>query len=129
RPPAGLSNVVAIASGGGHCLALKPDGTVFGWGDNDSGQALGVASNSLGHLVFGTVAIGGQVLSNVVAIAAGSRCSLALRKDGTVVGWGSNGFHQTDVPAGLTNVVAIAAGENFCLALTTNGDSSAPALH
>jgi alpha-tubulin suppressor-like RCC1 family protein len=45
---------------------------------------------------------------------------MALKTDGTVVAWGENGFHQTDVPAGLSNVVAIAAGENFGLAITTN---------
>jgi len=30
-PPTGLSNVVAIAAGNGHSLALKEDGTVVGW--------------------------------------------------------------------------------------------------
>jgi alpha-tubulin suppressor-like RCC1 family protein len=42
-PPPGLSNVVAIASGGGtqgaaHSVALKADGTVVVWGDNFYGQ-------------------------------------------------------------------------------------------
>ena len=30
--PAGLSNVVAVAAGGQHSLALKADGTVVAWG-------------------------------------------------------------------------------------------------
>jgi hypothetical protein len=59
--PSGLSNVVAIAAGGWHSLALKADGAVLGWGRNDSGQ---------------TNVPGG--LSNVVAIAAGYAHSLAL---------------------------------------------------
>jgi hypothetical protein len=42
-------------------------------------------------------------LSNVVGIA---RQSIALKSDGTVVGWGA----YDDLPAGLSNVVAIATG-------------------
>jgi alpha-tubulin suppressor-like RCC1 family protein len=37
----GLTNIVAVAEGGGHSLALKRDGTVWAWGQNISGQ-LGV---------------------------------------------------------------------------------------
>ena len=32
--PGGLSNVVAVAGGGAHSLALRADGTVAAWGDN-----------------------------------------------------------------------------------------------
>jgi alpha-tubulin suppressor-like RCC1 family protein len=38
---AGLIDIVEIAEGGGHSLALKSDGTVWSWGQNISGQ-LGV---------------------------------------------------------------------------------------
>jgi alpha-tubulin suppressor-like RCC1 family protein len=38
---AGLTDIVALAEGGGHSLALKRDGTVWAWGQNLSGQ-LGV---------------------------------------------------------------------------------------
>jgi alpha-tubulin suppressor-like RCC1 family protein len=36
--PPGLSNVVAVAAGAYHSLALKADGTVVAWGDNTYGQ-------------------------------------------------------------------------------------------
>ena len=36
--PGGLSNVVAVAGGFYHSLALKSDGTVVAWGDNSYGQ-------------------------------------------------------------------------------------------
>jgi len=52
-----LSNIVSIATGGDHNLALRSDGTVVAWGDNRSGQT--------------NVPPG---LSNVVAIAAGGGC-------------------------------------------------------
>ena len=47
--------------------------------------------------------------------------SLALKADGTVVGWGDNSYGQTNIPAGLTNVVAIAAGDYHSLALKADG--------
>ena len=49
-----------------------------------------------------------------------SHQSLALKKDGTVVGWGRICGEPVIVPAGLSNVVAIAAGQTYCLAITTN---------
>ena len=56
----------------------------------------------------------------MVAIAAGDYHSLALRADGTVVGWGgSNG--QISIPPGATNVVAIAARGYDGLALRADG--------
>lgn len=120
--PSGLGNVVAVAAGEGHSLALKSDGTVVGWGSNRFGEATGVATTAFPHYSSGVVVIAGQPLSNVTAIAADSKFSLALRRDGTVVTWGYNGFHQADVPAGLKDVVAVAAGEGFCLAITTNSN-------
>ena len=55
--------------------------------------------------------------------------SLALKNDGTVVFWGFNPYHRTDVPTGLSNVVAIAAGQTFCLAITTNRASAEKLRH
>ena len=102
--PSTLSNVVAIAGGDYHSLALKSGGTVVAWGRNNSGQT--------------NVPLG---LTNVSAIAAGSSHSLALKADGTVLAWGNNTSGQTNVPPGLTNIVAIAAGDFFNLALGANG--------
>jgi trimeric autotransporter adhesin len=122
--PSALSNAVAISVGVGHYLALRADRTVFGWGLNGCGQATGTPTKTVPSDKYGTngvVAIDGQVLSNVVAVAAGSDYSLALRQDGTVVGWGRwHGLYPVPVPTGLTNVVAIAGGHGFCLAITTN---------
>src|SRR5204863_7101226 len=114
----------AIAAGADHALALKSDGTVFGWGSDNNGQSTGVVVPGSTN---GLVAFSGQVLSNVVAIAAGDGFSLGLRSDGTVVGWGQNTSGQASgvaVPAVsfvlgatvtlggqvLSNVVALSAG-------------------
>ncbi len=144
--PAGLTNVVAIAAGDYHDLALRADGQVRAWGNkgfDDYGQAtvpaglsnvVAVAGGSWHSLALRrdgqVVAWGlnghGQTtvpagLNDVVAIAGGGWHSLALRSDGRVVAWGNNGSGQTTVPAGLSNVVAIAAGENHSLALRADG--------
>jgi alpha-tubulin suppressor-like RCC1 family protein len=127
--PAGLSNVTAIAVGEAHSLALKNDGTVYGWGNNLCEQATGIENPKGQRNASGFVMHSGQVLSNVVAIAAGNQYgmfgmvthhSLALKRDGTVVGWGRICGGPVFVPEGLSNVVAIAAGQTFCLAITTN---------
>ena len=122
RVPDDMTNVVAIAAGTIHTLALKKDGTVMGFGYDEDGQATGVPTNQApddAHLSSGLVTIGGKVLNNVQAVAAHGLYSMALKRDGTIVMWGNKRFYR-DVPAGLTNVIAIAAGEGFCLAITTN---------
>ena len=141
--PGGLTDLVALATGGTHSLVLKADGTVVAWGNNGSGQTTvpaglsGVIAlaaggfHSLALKADGTVvAWGGNLsgqttvpagLSGVVTIAAGFSHSLALKADGTVVAWGDNGSGQTTVPAGLSGVIALAAGSAHSLALKADG--------
>ena len=80
--PASATNVVALAAGVYHSLALKADGTVVVWGDNGDG--------------WFTVP---DSVTNIVALAAGEVHNLALKADGTVIAWGYNGDGQTNVPA------------------------------
>ena len=102
--PPGLANVVAIAAGYQHSLALRSTGTVVDWGYN--GYSLTNVPTSV---------------TNAVAIADGGLHGLALRSSGTVVGWGYNSYGQTNVPASVTNAVAIAAGYYHSLALKSDG--------
>ncbi len=102
--PPGTTNVLAVAVGEYHALALRADGTVVGWGSDSFGQA--------------TAPIG---LTNAIAIAAGQFHSLALKADGTVIGWGRNDYDQTSIPAEATNSVAIAAGGSHSLVLRADG--------
>jgi alpha-tubulin suppressor-like RCC1 family protein len=37
-PVAGLTDIIMIAAGAGHGLALRRDGTVWAWGENVYGQ-------------------------------------------------------------------------------------------
>ncbi|GFZ93098.1 hypothetical protein GCM10008018_44290 [Paenibacillus marchantiophytorum] len=69
-------------------LAFKQDGTVWAWGNNQSGQL----GNGEGGSNAATSLIPTQVkgLSDVIAVAKGQGFSLALKKDGTVWAWGNN---------------------------------------
>jgi len=122
----GFSGIVAIAAGQYFTLALKSDGTVWGWGNNGYGQ-LGNATttNSSIPVKSGTV-------YDVVAIAAGQQHGVALRADGTVRDWGYNAYGQlgngtTNISyvavqaTGVANARAVAAGQNHTLALKNDG--------
>ncbi len=80
------NNLVTIAAGDSHGLALRTDGHVISWG-------------SVTNVPVD--------LTNVMAVAGGSGISMALRNDGTVMTWNSAG--QTNIPT-LSEVKMIAAG-------------------
>jgi len=92
--PVGLRDVSAIAAGVNHSLALKKDGTVVAWGNNDYGQS--------------TVPAG---LRNVRAIAAGDGYSMALKQYGIVVAWGRQS-------TGTTMASDVAAASNLAVTVT-----------
>jgi alpha-tubulin suppressor-like RCC1 family protein len=102
--PATVTNVVSLASGGDHNLALLNNGIVAAWGDNSYNQ-----NNVPGFL------------NQVVAVAEGDSHSLALEADGTVVAWGNSSVGQTNVPVGAQGAVALAAGAGFSQAVMPDG--------
>ncbi len=142
---AAVPDVVAVAAGDFHSLALRRDGTLWtgSWtfirgedripaGLNDvvaiaAGQYLSGAVRRDGSVViWGDTAFGlaspPAGLGGVRALDFGSRHALALREDGTVVAWGTgSNLGEQNVPAGLSGVVAISAGGNRSLALRRDG--------
>jgi alpha-tubulin suppressor-like RCC1 family protein len=104
--PAPGSNVVAVAAGRGHAIALLTNNSVVTWGlTNDPGNTMPTNLN----------------LTNLSAVACGWGFNLALSSDGKVFAWGDNSYFQTDVPSDLTNATAIAAGRYHSLALRADG--------
>ncbi|HLY74751.1 MAG TPA: RCC1 repeat-containing protein [Planctomycetota bacterium] len=126
----GLSGVIAVGAGSNYDLALRSDGTVWGWGDNSTGQ-MGAATSSA--LQSTPVQIPG--LSSIVAIAAGYDHGMALASDGSVWTWGNNSTGQlgnglftfvasANLPAqvpDLTGVISISAGQQTSLAIRQDG--------
>jgi alpha-tubulin suppressor-like RCC1 family protein len=120
----GLTDVSSVAAGctvwweSCHSLALKRDGTVWAWGDNDSGQ-LGDETTT-GRMT--PLQIGG--LSDVVAIAARNFANahdVAVKSDGTVWEWPAAGRSTPAQVAGLSGIVAVAEGFAHTLALRRDG--------
>lgn len=125
----GLTNVTAIAVGLDHSLALRGDGTVVAWGQNDVCQ---LGQNDTTTRSAATPVPG---LANVTAIAAGGAHSFALRSDGAIFAWGFNANGQLGlgsvstaacVPTRVTaldgrGVVELAAGGFHSLARTGLG--------
>ncbi|MFC1742761.1 RCC1 domain-containing protein [Candidatus Riflebacteria bacterium] len=116
-----LTDVIAIAAGYYHSLAVKSDGTAWAWGSHDSGQLgiggdadsyqytpvqVGVApptsSSSSTTSSSSSTTTGAPPpapnsilpISGVIAVAAGYEHSLALRSDGTVWAWGYDSSGQ-----------------------------------
>ena len=115
-----------ISATGGFATVLGTDGTVWAWGDDSAGQ-LGSARSSIPVTrPVNTIGAG----SGITQLSAGDFHVLALKSNGTVLAWGSNGSGQlgngtTTDPAGpvqvtgLTNATQVAAGERFSLAVHT----------
>ncbi len=120
---------VAVAAGESFALALRSDGTVWGWGDDYQGQ-LGNGSNDDTTTAVEVSGLTGRVVS----IACGFNHSLAVMSDGSVWAWGDNGsgalgtktqdvFQNTPVAVdGLSSgVTAVAGGTDQSLALKADG--------
>jgi len=142
-----ISNAVAVAAGGDdYTVIVDATGTVWTFGENDSGQLGAGESEPAGNDTSYPVPAPVSGVGNVVSVAAGYRHTLALCANATVWAWGFDDFGaaedndngasgalgagydvdstnspiQSLVPTG-TNIVAIAAGNGFSLALDTSG--------
>lgn len=131
-PHSPLLSVVAIASGYSHVLALKSDGTVWGWGANWAGH-LGNDSGNDSPYAIQILLANKTPLNHVVAIACGSDHNLALKDDGTVWTWGYNGEGELGTGnldwqcpnptrvANLPPIAAIGAGDTHSIAAAVDG--------
>lgn len=115
-----LTDVIAIAAGANHSLALKRNGTVWAWGYNGVGQL----GNSGGNTAQATQVAGLQDVV-VVGISAGDGHSLVLTDEGKVMAFGADGVTNyewtPDTIAGLFGITKLAAGAAQSYALKTDG--------
>jgi alpha-tubulin suppressor-like RCC1 family protein len=117
-----LSGVTQLAVGWSHTLALTADGHVWAWGNNRYGALAQEPKED--RYVNDPVEVAG--LADIKAIAAAGDVSFAIRSNGTVLVWGTNGHGQfgnglrashpsvdtqsmPQVVLGISNVVSISA--------------------
>jgi alpha-tubulin suppressor-like RCC1 family protein len=119
---AGITNAIAVATGGTHTCALLADATVTCWGGNEWGE-LGDGTHTP-HYTPENV----QGLGDVTEIAAGFAQSCALVADGTIYCWGTwgglGGGTATEALAPVPLVehaVAVSLGGAYGCALTSAG--------
>jgi len=90
-PATYLTGITSVTAGGSHSLAVKDDGTVWAWGNNNFGQ-LGD-----GGWANKTTPMQVSSLKNVSSVSAGDSYSLALKSDDTVWSWGDGYYGQLGV--------------------------------
>lgn len=133
-PNAELNNVIAIAAGSAHSMALTADGNVYTWGGNGFGQ-LGDGTLN-GRACAAVVPSWSPTNGKAVDVVAGHVHSMTLMSNGDIYSWGQNtygqlghgNFTQSSVPAKVTTVAdakAIGAGYFHSFAILANGNAVA----
>jgi len=123
---AGISNVIAIASGGSHTCALLSTGFVKCWGSNDWGQ---LGDGTTDEKWSPTAVLG---INNAVSVAVGITHSCATLNTGSVKCWGRNDYGQIGdgttvdkstptVVGGIDNATQVAPGRSSTCARLTTG--------
>jgi len=136
HPSLADKNIIGVAAGGLHTLALSSSGRIYSWGCNDE-KALG---HQHGVPEFQVGEVHGLEGKHVMQVAAGDSISAALTADGRVFTWGTfrdsrgvmghgHGGQSGDIQErpvllealrGL-NVKQIEAGANHLMAITDDG--------
>ncbi|MFM7855059.1 MAG: hypothetical protein ACKO96_24820, partial [Flammeovirgaceae bacterium] len=115
-----------VSIGSGFTIALKTNGTLWAWGNNNYGQlGLGDTASRATPTQVGTA-------TNWKSVSSGYTHTMALKTDGTLWAWGENGYGQlglgdtaqrnTPTRVGTdTNWKLISAGNTNTLATKTDG--------
>lgn len=134
---ASIADVVSIAAGGFNTCAVKVDGTVWCWGNND-GRQLGNGVDNSTPSFAPVQALG---LTNAVSVAVGTVHACALLADGSVRCWGTDNLGQLGnntvanfstvpvptvalSPSHTVGAVDLVAGGNFTCALLSDSTVS-----
>jgi alpha-tubulin suppressor-like RCC1 family protein len=116
-----------VAAGGYHTCAIKEDGSLWCWGDNEEGQ--------IGDGTWEDKKSPVKIIeSGVVSVAAGGFHTCAIKEDGSLWCWGKNDSGQlgydsdeaneaknTPVQIMESGVVAVAAGLYHTCAIKQDG--------
>lgn len=113
-----------------HCIALKTNGTLWGWGLNQSGQAGDYNYSNINGYTLIPQQIGTDNNWNV--ITTGNKHSLAIKNNGTLWAWGRNedgqlgigNYANKDAPTQVgtaTDWANVSAGSAHTIAIKQDG--------
>jgi alpha-tubulin suppressor-like RCC1 family protein len=123
----GFNDWTFLSRGAFHALAIRENGSIWGWGRNTYGQ---LADNTITNRSSPESVVGG--FTDWVQVSAGGSSNLALRSNGTAWGWGGNGAGMigdgtttsrrspVSVVGGFTDWVQVSAG-GHSLGVRANG--------
>jgi len=126
----GFTDWVEVSGGQFHSLAIRANGTLWAWGRAAAGP---LGDNSIVEKSSPVSVVGGIV--DWVTAAGGGSHSLAIRANGTLYAWGTNGNGQLGdnsattasksspvvVAGGFTDWISISASTSHSLGLRANG--------
>ncbi|MBX7153507.1 MAG: hypothetical protein K1X91_01005 [Bacteriodetes bacterium] len=112
-----LDKVVAIDCGIHHSLALRTNGTVYGWGEDAFGCLSRGNNNVISPFAVQLLSSSTAPFENAVAISAGYRASMVLHADGHIYTCGSNDGGGIGFPEIVTNqnYLTLIGNENITL--------------
>ncbi|MCL2600077.1 MAG: hypothetical protein FWD88_02720, partial [Treponema sp.] len=123
------TNWASVSAGDNHTMAIRTDGSLWAWGSNFDGQ-LGDGTSGTVNSRHAPIRIGMD--ANWESVSAGNSHTMAIRRDGTLWGWGWNGGgrlgdgtttarHSPTRIGTATNWASVSAGPNFTMAVRTDG--------
>lgn len=104
-----------ILAGAGFCLAIKTDGTLWGWGSNETGQlGNGTTTNSLVPIQIGTD-------NDWKSLGYSGYSSAAIKNNGSLWTWGLGSNGQLGNGSNVNALVPTQVGTNMDWKLVTGG--------
>lgn len=115
-----------ITTGFEHSAAIKNDGSLWTWGNNENGQ-LGIGNYTNKDI---PTKVGND--TNWINVCAGRTHTIAIKQDGTIWAWGNNGDGQLGIGNNISKNIPtkigtlnswtdIFAGGSFCIVKKNDG--------
>ena len=126
---AGGTNWKQVGGGGSYIAAIKTDGTLWTWGNNNNGQ---LGTNDTTHRSTPVTTFAGG--TNWKQVSGGNLYTAAIKTDGTLWTWGRNSvghlgdntttdkYTPVTTFAGGTNWKQVSSGQGHTLAITSGTD-------